>query len=353
MHIVTLRRLPLIVAALLGILSAGSVHAQQPAWSIANFAFTERSGRTVTNQDLRGKVWVIGFFYTRCKESCPHLCAAMAELQRELRHTDVVVVALSVDPAHDTPAVLQKYADAWQADPERWLFLTGDKEKIHDLIDKSFLVGRPRENPNVDPGRWIAHSHRLFLIDREGRVRGTYLAVEELPGPGGGPSGLFQVNAPEVQRLRYDAEALAEGRLVPLTALPTVNAVLNGTSALLLVMGYLFIRRRLIVPHVVAMLGAFLVSTLFLASYLYYHFHYGSRPFPGQGWVRPVYFAILLSHTVLAAAVVPLVLLTLYRAARRQFVSHVRIARWTLPVWLYVSVTGVVIYLMLYQLYAP
>ena len=133
--------------------------------------------------------------------------------------------------------------------------------------------------------------------------------------------------------------------------LPVVNAVLNGTSALLLASGYLCIRRRKVTAHKVCMSTAFGTSTLFLICYLTYHYHVGSMPFGGQGWIRPLYFTILISHTSLAAAIVPLALTTLYRAWKAQFGKHVRIARWTLPIWLYVSITGVIIYLMLYQLY--
>ena len=132
--------------------------------------------------------------------------------------------------------------------------------------------------------------------------------------------------------------------------LPGVNAALNATTALLLTTGYLLIRRGRRRAHRAAMLGAFAVSVLFLASYLYYHAHAGVTRFPGVGWIRPVYFAILLSHTVLAAAIVPLVLVTLARGLRADFPRHARLARWTLPVWLYVSVTGVVVYVMLYRL---
>jgi uncharacterized membrane protein YozB (DUF420 family) len=139
--------------------------------------------------------------------------------------------------------------------------------------------------------------------------------------------------------------------VIPLSALPTVNAALNATSAVLLVTGYVFIRRKKVSAHKACMVGAFLVSTLFLGSYLYYHYHHGATPFPGTGWVRIVYFSILIPHTTLAAAIVPLALMTLYRAWREQFERHKRIARWTLPTWLFVSVTGVVIYLMLYHLY--
>ena len=139
--------------------------------------------------------------------------------------------------------------------------------------------------------------------------------------------------------------------MIPLSAFPTINAGLNATSAVLLVSGYVFIRRRNILAHKACMVGAFLVSMLFLASYLYYHYHHGATSFPGTGGVRILYFSILIPHTILAAAIVPLALTTLYRAWREQFDRHKRIARWTLPIWLFVSVTGVVIYLMLYHLY--
>ena len=132
------------------------------------------------------------------------------------------------------------------------------------------------------------------------------------------------------------------------TALPLVNACLNTLSAGLLTAGFVCIRRRRIVAHVACMLAAFAVSTLFLLSYVTYHYHAGSRAFAGQGWIRPVYFTLLVTHIVLAATIVPLALTTIYRAWRGTFERHVRIARWTLPLWLYVSLTGVLVYLLLY-----
>jgi putative membrane protein len=132
--------------------------------------------------------------------------------------------------------------------------------------------------------------------------------------------------------------------------LPALNATLNGIAALLLVAGYVQIRRGRPDLHKRCMLGALTTSALFLTSYVIYHANAGSRPFGGQGPIRVVYFAILISHVVLAAAILPLALTTTARGLRSQLDRHVRIARWTLPLWLYVSVTGVVIYLMLYQL---
>lgn len=135
-----------------------------------------------------------------------------------------------------------------------------------------------------------------------------------------------------------------------LRVLPTLNAILNATSALLLATGYLLIRRGHREAHKRVMICAFLTSSLFLTSYLVYHFQVGSVPFEKQGWIRTLYLSILISHTGLAVVIVPLVLLTLVRALRERFDRHRRIARVTLPLWAYVSVTGVVVYWMLYRL---
>lgn len=140
-----------------------------------------------------------------------------------------------------------------------------------------------------------------------------------------------------------------QGGRADVAALPTLNAVLNGASAVLLVAGWLSVRRRRIALHRACMLGAFCVSVLFLVSYVIYHALAGSRSFTGLGWVRWVYFPVLVSHIVLAAAMVPFVLTTLYRALSADFTRHARLARLTLPVWLYVSVTGVVVYWMIYH----
>jgi uncharacterized membrane protein YozB (DUF420 family) len=140
---------------------------------------------------------------------------------------------------------------------------------------------------------------------------------------------------------------------VSVTDLPAVNATLNAASAVLLLFAYAAIRRRDVERHRALMLATAATSTLFLVSYLVYHAQVGSVRFTGQGPVRTLYFAILLTHTVLAAAIVPMVLRTLYLGLKRRDVAHRRIARWTFPIWLYVSVTGVVIYVMLYHLYPP
>jgi len=136
-----------------------------------------------------------------------------------------------------------------------------------------------------------------------------------------------------------------------LSDLPALNATLNATAATLLVIGYVLIRKGRVQQHRRVMIAAFSTSTLFLVSYLVYHANVGSRPFPGTGAIRTIYLTILLTHIVLAIVIVPMALITLSRGLRGRFDRHVPLARWTLPLWLYVSVTGVVVYVMLYRMY--
>jgi len=304
---------------------------------VGNFALTERSGRTVSRADLLGKVWVASFIFTHCATQCPRVSTTLARLQHDLGgQSGVLLVSFSVDPEDDTPAVLREYADRYHADPNSWLFLTGDQKEIYDLIRNSFLMPvEAAQGADRTYGNEVGHSTRLVLVDDQGRIQGFY-------------EGETPDDLPDLER---DLQVL-----VWKSRLPTVNAVLNATAAFLLAIGFVAVRRRWLTFHKVCMLTALVVSTLFMTSYLYYHLvvrHGQPKYFPGEGWVRPVYFAILLSHTVLAAVVVPLALITTFLGLSGRWRSHVRIARWTLPLWLYDSITGVVVYWMLYQLYAP
>jgi protein SCO1/2/putative membrane protein len=300
---------------------------------VADFSLTERSGRTVHRADLAGKIWVAAFVFTRCPGPCAKISQSMADLQRSWLGTrDVAFVSFTVDPEYDTPEVLQAYAARFGADAERWLFLTGDRRAVHDLIRESFKLGvQSAEGTGHD----IDHSIKLVLVDGQGRIRGYFDGTDPA----------------EVAELQWHLTFL-----VWQYRLPAVNASLNGLSALLLSVGYLAIRRRNVSLHKGCMLAALGVSALFLTCYLYYHLAVKQgepTPFTGSGWVRPAYFAILLSHTVLAAAVAPLALYTAYQGLQGRLSRHVKVARWTWPLWLYVSVTGVVVYWMLYQLYPP
>jgi putative membrane protein len=136
-------------------------------------------------------------------------------------------------------------------------------------------------------------------------------------------------------------------------SLAPLNALLNTAATILLLAGFYFIKQHRIRAHRICMISAVGVSAAFLISYLVFHYEVGDILFTGRGWIRPVYFSILIPHVILAGLIVPLALTTLYFALRSRFVSHRRIARWTWPLWIYVSVTGVIVYLMLYQLYTP
>jgi len=301
---------------------------------VGDFSLTERSGQTVRRADLLGKTWVAAFIFTRCAGPCHQVSGTMAHLQHDLAGTrGVVLVSFTVDPEFDRPEVLRAYADRFKADPHDWLFLTGKQDEIHRLIVDSFHLGvQKNSGPGVEPGFAVEHSTKLALVDPAGQIR-----------------AYFDGTAPEVlpKLERQITVLLWENRL------PEVNAVLNGTSAILLMMGYLLIRRGRVTLHKTCMLSALGVSIVFLASYLYYHFavkHGKPTPFTGEGLIRAVYFTILLSHTALAAVTAPLALFTAYKGLTGQFKKHKVIARWTLPIWLYVSVTGVVVYWMLYRL---
>jgi protein SCO1/2/putative membrane protein len=324
------------------------------------FQLLERSGRIITELDLADRVCIVSFIFTRCQLSCPRITSVMKSLEGRPEGSSVLLVSISVDPDHDTPQVLTEYARGYGADPERWWFLTGPRPVIYDLIGRRFLLS-VMENPAADPdgkGEAIAHSDRLALVDR-GQVVGLF--------DSGDPRALDAL------------VASARRRATPawVRGLPPVNASLNALCAVLLVLGWSFIRGSTtpqfedlpggpagpakpllaqfrVKAHIACMVLAVLTSAAFLGCYLVYHYHAGSRPFRGEGPARLLYFTVLLSHTVLATfGVVPLVCLTLLWAVRRDFQRHRSIASTLIPIWLYVSVTGVVVYLMLYHLPTP
>jgi protein SCO1/2 len=311
---------------------AGEDLGRQPL-TLGPFRLTERSGRDVLETDLADQVWVADFIFTRCPSSCPRITAVMKGLQARFGGTGVRLVSLSVDPEHDRPDVLDTFAQRFSADPARWWFLTGPVPIVDQLIRERFRLGVVVASPEEQAAgaESITHSTRLALVDRGNRVVGYYDADD--------PAA--------VSRLVKRARGLDLGWVL---RLPELNATLNTSCSILLVVGLALIRSGRVRGHVVCMATTVALSALFLASYLTYHRQMGSTPFQGTGPIRIVYFTILLSHTVLAAAVLPLVILTLTRALRRRFVDHARLARLTFPIWLYVTITGVIVYLMLYRM---
>ncbi len=305
--------------------------------AVKSFELEERSGATFTPEQLRGKVWVAHFFFTTCPGPCVKTMPEMQRLQRFFAgKPDVALVSITAHSAHDTAEVLRAYADSKGADPKQWLYLTGEEEHVHKVIQNSFFKGVDKETNPKDPSNPVTHSPELLLIDRDGIIRG-YVDGQDRDA----------VNA-LILRIRELAGQKYR--------LPAFNASLNALCAVLLCAGYVAIRRKRESLHITCMVWALIVSAIFLACYLYFHFVVqGGQPtlFRGEGWVRIAYFTILLSHTVLAVVVAPLALYVAYQGLRDRRMRHVRLARWTLPLWLYVSVTGVIVYVMLYQLYPP
>ncbi len=326
------------------------------AFPLGDFQLTDRTMRAVTQDDFRKHIWVVSFIFTRCPLSCPRITTVMKDLSNRLGGSDVMLASISVDPEFDTPPVLAAYAQRFGVPQGRWCFLTGRKQEVHELIQNRFKLGFQESSPSERSAgsELITHSDRLALV-QDGHVVGFFESSD--------PASVAALMAQ------------ARRRALPgwVKKLPTVNASLNGTCAILLVLGWILIRqrgkapqlettspaaargsgalgRRFVRAHAVVMLTSVSVSALFLASYLVYHSQAGSVPYPFGGPSRVVYFTILLSHTALAIAVVPLVAFTLLHAIRRQYTKHLAIAQTTFPIWLYVAITGVVIYLMLYHL---
>ncbi|MBI3096932.1 MAG: DUF420 domain-containing protein [Planctomycetes bacterium] len=297
--------------------------------TVPSFTLTDESGRPLGSGDLAGKVWIADFIFTRCRNPCPQLTHTFEGLQRDLP-SEARIVSITVDPAFDTPEVLAAYAGLHGAQPGRWHFLTGDRKAIVDLLSKGFL--QAFEEQAGAPERIIVHSSYFVLVDRDGGMR-AYRGLEP----------------DSVAALVRDARVLLAPPLRSVRSLPAVNASLNASAGLLLLAGLVLIRARRPTAHAACMIAAMGVSAAFLICYLVYHFEAGSARFPGGGTARTAYLAILASHTVLAAAVPVLALRTAWLGWKELWDSHRKWAKVTMPVWLYVSITGVVIYVMLYR----
>lgn len=329
------------------------------AGRVPPFRFTDHTGKPFGSAEMfspsatQPKVWIADFIFTHCAGPCPLMTLGMAELQRRLADTpEVGFVSFTVDPDRDTPGVLAEYARQYGAAPG-WQFLTGPRDDVDRLCGAGFMltVARERIDAGSDPAaplpapttrpaasdQGILHSTLFALLDAEGRIRGYY--------DGDKPDSH--------DALARAARVLARDLRVPpaLAALPAVNATLNAVSMVFLVAGFAAVRTRRVETHRVLMLAAVFTSALFLASYVVYHAYARATPFAGAGAARAAYYAILLTHVVLAAAIAVLVPIVLTRALRGDFARHRRLARVTFPLWLYVAVTGVVIYVMLYHAY--
>ncbi len=368
---------------------------------VADFSLTERSGKTITNKDLLGKPWCVNFIFTSCAMTCPANTKAMMELSHACKDLDVEFVTITVDPERDTPERLKQYAEIYQADPEKWLFLTGKQQEIFDLIRNSFLqVVEERKGKSRLFGMEFAHSDRVMQIDANGLVVGQYLLTdpkemvilrrvlegkmeipeenrflvpENLPNPSISNNETTEEKTEAISKTdktasdkttatpvekKTENDTENKNNVAPdwLLRLPTLNAFLNGSALILLLVGYRFIRQGNREAHKKTMLLAFAVSVAFLGSYLTYHWglhHYtgaSSRKFPEIGFLRQAYLSILFSHIILAALVPFLSVITIYLGLKAKWKKHRTLAQVTFPIWLYVSATGVIIYVMLYHM---
>ena len=332
-------------AAFQGVTADRSRPLAEPLRPAPAFSLTERSERTVTNADLEGRVWVATFMFTHCPGICKPMTASMARLQDKLREhpqgDTVRLVMFSLDPERDTPARLREYALEYGADPDQWLFLTGEKQTIWALANDGFKMG-VTDSPNT-PINPIAHGPHFALVDQNGQIRDFYDSLD--------PARMAQ--------LALDIDRLILPWGVDLSMLPDVNAALNTLATAMLIVGYALIRRKRIIAHRNTMISAFGVSCLFLVLYVLHkvwraqsggdlHTEYNA-----QGALKLAYLLILMTHLVLAMAVPVFAIVLIRLGLTGRYETHRRVARWGYPIWLYVSVTGVVIYLMLYHLNPP
>jgi len=298
-----------------------------------------------------GSPWVAVPFFVRCSGPCPSLTADLrSRVYEELQGTGARIVSFSVDPSYDTPQALAEYAARFEIDTESWLFLTGSEEAMGRFVRNGLKVpldlGPRAEDATQEPE--ITHGTRLPVVDAEGQIAGWYQAARAVLGsdPAVVDAG-FDLLLDRVLHL-----AGKPGPEVAVSPLPLLNAVLNGTAFLLLLAGWRAIRTGNKDRHIFLMRAAFIVSAAFLASYLIYHLgvqrNQGPRPFNGPGWTKTAYLVLLISHVSLAIVNLPMVLRVLVLARREDWEAHKRLARKTLPIWLYVSITGVVVYLLLY-----
>lgn len=302
--------------------------------SIAPFELTRENGSRLSSESLKKEVWLAAFTFTRCPSSCPRISATLKGIQAQLGSSNVKIISFSVDPKFDTPEVLKAYGEKFGADPARWWFLTGPEAEIYQLIQQSFMLPVAAATPEQlkDGAEAIAHSERIALIDKDLKL-----------------VRFFDSNSSEeISSLVTEAKRRSLNGWVRL--LPKLNATLNATSFVFLMTGWFLIRSGRWRAHAFMMVTCLAISGAFLACYLTYHYFAGTVRFPGSGPVRSLYLSILLSHTVLAVVLVPMIALSVLKAVRKDFAGHKRFAQITFPVWVYISVTGVVIYLMLYEL---
>ncbi len=317
------------------------------------FTFTASNGERVTEQDLLGAPWIAVPFFVRCTGPCPSITTDLrAGVYPALEGSGARLVSFSLDPKFDSPETLREYAESFAIDPEQWLFLTGDAQAMVEFIKGGLKIPLEYNDPQTlaEGEQAIVHGTRLPVVDPQGQIAGWYEASR------GSLDGGLSSAERNLELLLKRTLAVA-GTSRTGSALPLLNAYLNGTAFLLLLMGWFAIRTGRREAHERLMKLAFVISALFLASYLTYHLgvqrQQGPTPYNGSGWRQTAYWILLISHVVLAIVNLPMGLRVFWLARCQDWERHQRLARKTIPIWLYVSLTGVLVYLMLYPWNPP
>lgn len=368
-----------LVAALLGAALGGRAAAQ--AWpgenagapapssaerfgEVPDFTFVEADGRAVTRADLLGAPWLAVPFFVKCSGPCPSITTDLRNrLHDALAGTPIRIVSLSLDPTLDTPAELTEYRAQRRIDAERWWFLTGtDEAAMSRFLTEGLKVPAARNADAAEYGQSITHGTRMPVIDSAGRIAGWYelspaAMVKDVADTTRHEALIAGHYALVLARLRALAGLPFDGPPAvgpSRSRLPLINACLNGTAFVLLLLGLAAIKGGMRERHEHLMKAAFVASAAFLGCYLYYHGvvqrQHGPTRFHGTGAAKAAYLALLASHVVLAIVNLPMVLRTFWLARKERWEAHKRLARWTFPIWLYVSITGVIVYLVLYPL---
>lgn len=335
-----------------------SAYCQERYGQPGPFELIDSQGKPFSSESLKGKTWIASFVFTRCTGPCPQVSATMARLQKELENTHpLMLVTFTVDPERDSPDELKRYAANFQANPERWVFLTGKEEQIHELMTKKFMLGVKRAD-KPSPGQEFAHATKLAVVDAQGTIRGYFQGLPDEASVNKFAKEDFEKSLRDLKTLVTQLEKGNVSMNPWYYPSPGLNASLNGLAGLILVLAIIAIKMKQPKVHGALMVAALVTSAVFLASYLIYHIfikegiatRFADAAPGAPSAVQYLYYGILISHTILAIAVTPMALFTAWLASKKLFERHKALARITFPIWLYVSITGVVVYWMLYHL---
>lgn len=299
----------------------------EPLFYAPKFDLIDQNGRPFSSESLKGRPWIGGFVFTNCSGPCPLMFSQMSALQARIPDKQIKFVLFSVDPQRDTPAVRKKKLADLDGDESRWSFVSGEYDDVQRIAREMMLAGGEGNDP-------LLHSDRFLLFDKNGQCRARF------------DSNFNE----EMDRLAAASMALLHERSRS-HLLPLINSCFNAASVVLLICGFVFIRQGIWRAHATCMIAALCTSAAFLVGYLLNQYLHGTKSsnLPA-GALKVVYLTMLFSHMVLAVVMLPMILTTLLRAATKKWDKHRAIARPTLAIWVYVSITGVLVYIALYHL---